>query len=388
MRFSERTGWDRGASELAVAVAAARRAGLALLDLTGSNPTAAGLALESVLEVDGEVGGESLGYDPDPLGMRSAREAVCGYYAGHGAAVEPGQVVLTASTSEAYSHLFRLLCDPGDEVLIAQPSYPLFEYLAELADVRLRRYPLFFDHGWWMDTAELAAQIGPRTRALVVVHPNNPTGHATTAEERETLRGICARHGLALIVDEVFLDYPLALGGRLTSFAAEEAPVLTAVLSGLSKVCALPGVKVGWIAVLGPEAVRQEAMARLEIVADTFLSVNTPAQMRVAGWLERAPAVQGVILERVRENVGIFTECGVELLPVEAGWSAVARLPRTFAARDAATALLERGVLTHPGAFFGMVEAGRVVVSLLTRPEVVRAAAGRMREMGWLDEGV
>ena len=193
-------------------------------------------------------------------------------------------MVLTTSTSEGYGYLFRLLCDAGDEVLVAQPSYPLFDFLADLEDVRLRTYPLFYDHGWWIDFAELERRIGPRTKAIVVVHPNNPTGHATGARERQRLEEICARHGLALIVDEVFLDYPLGEEG-LVSFAVGPHPVLTFCLSGMSKIAGLPQMKVGWIVGLGPEVDRLEAMGRLEVIADTFLSMNAPVQVALPVWL-------------------------------------------------------------------------------------------------------
>ena len=193
--------------------------------------------------------------------------------------------MLTTSTSEGYGYLFRLLCDAGDEVLVAQPSYPLFDFLADLEDVRLKSYPLFYDHGWWIDFAELEKRIGPRTKAVVLVHPNNPTGHATGAGERERLEEICVRHGLALIVDEVFLDYPFEESARLGSFAVGPHPVLTFVLSGMSKIAGLPQMKVGWIAAFGPEGVRREAMERLEVIADTFLSMNAPVQGALPGWL-------------------------------------------------------------------------------------------------------
>ncbi len=196
--------------------------------------------------------------------------------------------MLTTSTSEGYGYLFRLLCDAGDEVLVAQPSYPLFDFLADLEDVKLRPYPLFYDYGWWIDFAELERRIRPRTRAIVVVHPNNPTGHGTKAAEREKLQEICARHGLALIVDEVFLDYSLhrADSEELVSFAVGPHPVLTFVLSGMSKIAGLPQMKAAWIAGLGPETVRREAMGRLEVIADTFLSMNAPVQRALPSWLE------------------------------------------------------------------------------------------------------
>ena len=191
----------------------ARPSGRRLIDLTVSNPTVCGFHYDAEAILAALSDPRALVYDPDPRGMRSAREAVAGYYADHGAVIDPDAVILTTSTSEGYGYLFRLLCDAGDEVLVAQPSYPLFDFLADLEDVRLRPYPLFYDYGWWIDFAELERRIGPRTRAIVLVHPNNPTGHATRAGERRRLEEICARHGLALIVDEVFLDYPMEKGG-------------------------------------------------------------------------------------------------------------------------------------------------------------------------------
>ena len=304
--------------------------------------------------------------------MRSAREAVAGYYrdhgvasgAGLGAGVDPDAVVLTTSTSEGYGYLFRLLCDAGDEVLVAQPSYPLFDFLADLEDVRLRSYPLFYDHGWWIDFAELEKRIGPRTKAVVVVHPNNPTGHATGAAERRRLEEICVRHGLALIVDEVFLDYPLG-EERLMSFAVGPHPALTFCLSGMSKIAGLPQMKVGWIVGLGPEEARRQAMGRLEVIADTFLSMNAPVQMALPGWLAGRKGVQGQILERVRGNLAVAQRSGVEVLRVEAGWSAILRLPQIGEEDVAGMLLREAGVVVHPGSFYGIAESGRVVVSLL-----------------------
>jgi alanine-synthesizing transaminase len=298
--------------------------------------------------------------------MRSARGAVAGYYADHGAAVDPDSVVMTTSTSEGYGYLFRLLCDAGDEVLVAQPSYPLFDFLADLEDVKLRPYPLFYDYGWWINFAELERRIGPRTKAIVVVHPNNPTGHGTKAVERARLEEICARHGLALIVDEVFLDYPIADDGELRSFAVDPHPGLTFVLSGMSKISGLPQMKAGWIVGLGPEAVRREAMGRLEVIADTFLSMNAPVQLALPVWLAGREGIQRQILERVRENYLAAVESGVEVLRLEAGWSAVLRLPQMSSEEEVADRLLrEVDVVVHPGSFYGIAEAGRVVVSLI-----------------------
>ena len=283
-RFSARTGWDVGESGFAAAIREARAAGRRLVDLTVSNPTVCGFEYDAEAILAPLANAGALIYDPDTRGMRSAREAVAGYYGDHGAGVDADAVVLTTSTSEGYGYLFRLLCDAGDEVLVAQPSYPLFDFLADLEDVRLRAYPLFYDNGWWIDFAELEKRIGPKTKAIVVVHPNNPTGHATGAAERERLQEICLRHGLALILDEVFLDYPLG-EERLTSFAVGPHPVLTFCLSGMSKIAGLPQMKVAWILGLGPERVQREAMGRLEVIADTFLSVNAPVQGALPGWL-------------------------------------------------------------------------------------------------------
>ena len=306
-------------------------------------------------------------YDPDPKGMRSAREAVARYYGDHGAEVNPDEVVLTTSTSEGYGYLFRLLCDAGDEVLVAQPSYPLFDFLADLEDVRLKPYPLFYDYGWWIDFAELERRIGAKTKAIVVVHPNNPTGHGTHAGERGQLEEICARHGLALIVDEVFLDYPAeADGAGLTSFAVGPHPVLTFVLSGMSKIAGLPQMKVGWIATFGREAVRLEALGRLEVIADTFLSMNAPVQTALPVWLGGRKSIQGQILERVRGNVEEARASGVEMLVVEAGWSGILRLSHLSGDGDIEVEVLrELGVVVHPGSFYGLGDAGRVVVSLI-----------------------
>jgi alanine-synthesizing transaminase len=358
-----------GESGFATAIREARAAGRRLVDLTVSNPTVCGFEYDAGTILAPLACAGALTYDPDPRGMRSAREAVAGYYGGHGASVDADAVVLTTSTSEGYGYLFRLLCDAGDEVLVAQPSYPLFDFLADLEDVRLRTYPLFYDNGWWIDFAELEKRIGPKTKALVVVHPNNPTGHATGAAERERLQEICLRHGLALIVDEVFLDYPLG-EERLTSFAVGPHPVLTFCLSGMSKIAGLPQMKVGWIAGLGPEGVRREAMARLEVIADTFLSMNAPVQMALPSWLAGRKGIQGQILARVRGNLAaaqrIGVGSGVEVLQVEAGWSAILRMPQMGGDRDVAEMLLrEAGVVVHPGSFYGIAESGRVVVSLL-----------------------
>ncbi len=377
-RFSTRTSWETGESRYASAVRTARASGRRVYDLTVSNPTRCGFEYDAEAVLGPLRDARALVYDPDPRGMESAREAVARYYAGHGARVSADQLVLTTSTSESYSYLFRLLCDAGDEVLVAQPSYPLFNYLADLDDVRLRAYPLFYDHGWWTDFTELERAITPRTRAVIVVHPNNPTGHWTGTGERERLEALCARHGMALIVDEVFLDYSLRESTAARSFACGEHPTPTFVLSGLSKIVGLPQMKAAWIAAFGPVSERAEALGRLEIVADTFLSMNAPVQLAMASWLDGRAAIQAQILERARGNLAMLRRVAAEsagllqVLEVEAGWSAVVGLAGCVGEVQCAERLArERGVIVHPGWFYGMGAERLVVVSLI-------AAAGEM----------
>ncbi len=284
--------------------------------------------------------------------------------------VDPEHIFLTTSTSEAYSYLFRLLCDPGDEVLIAQPSYPLFDFLADLDDVRLVPYPLFYDYGWHLDPAALRERVTPRTRAIVVVHPNNPTGHYTKAAERAVLEEICAEFGLALIVDEVFLDYPQE-GAAEPSFGAGAHPALTFVLSGLSKVAGLPQMKASWIGCFGPEPIVAEALGRLEVVADTFLSMNAPVQGAIPAWLVGRDAIQEQIRLRTRENLKaldfVFPAGGqAGRLVAEAGWYAVLRIPAGVRDEETVFQLLEHhGVAVHSGDFFGFGGSGWLVLSLL-----------------------
>ena len=354
-----------------------RSARAEIFDLTISNPTVCGFTYNPRAVLDPLLDDRSMIYGAEPFGMLSAREAVATYYEEHGASVAPGAIALTTSTSEAYSYIFRLLCDPGDEVLIARPSYPLFDFLADLDDVRLRTYPLFYDYGWWIDFAALESSIGPRTRAIVVVHPNNPTGHATSLSERQQLEDLCVRYELALIVDEVFLDYGLG-GATIPSFATGPHPVLTFCLSGLSKIAGLPQMKVSWITVFGPEPERSGALRRIEVIADTFLSMNAPVQLALPQWLRSSGEIQAQIRNRVRSNLTVLLELGLRVLQVEAGWSAIVCTSPTLADDEPHLALLRQGVVVHPGSFYGMSERNRVVVSLLVPTEQFRAGAMRM----------
>jgi aspartate/methionine/tyrosine aminotransferase len=368
-RFSTRTAWDLSETELTRAVRDRRAAGLPLIDLTASNPTRCGFTYDEAAILAPLARPESLVYDPDPRGMLTAREAVCRYYADHGATLSARNVFLTPSTSEAYSYLFRVLCDPGDEVLIAQPSYPLFDFLAQLENVQLVPYPLFYDHGWHLDAEALRRQITPRTRAIALVHPNNPTGHFTKAAERRELEAICSDHGLALIVDEVFLDYPLVEHPE-PSFACGDHPVLTFILSGLSKIAGLPQMKAAWIASFGPEAVLEPALERIEVVADTFLSMNAPVQVALPDWLESRRTIQQQIQERLRRNLAALHRelagSAISPLDVEGGWYGTLRVP-AIEPDEALTIRLVRdfGVEVHAGYFFGFADSGWLVLSLL-----------------------
>jgi aspartate/methionine/tyrosine aminotransferase len=352
-----------------------------VLDLTTSNPTACGFVYESEALLSPLAAPAALEYEPNAFGLERARVAVAQYYRDHGAQVPVEHICLTTSTSEAYSYLFRLLCDPGDEVLIARPSYPLFDFIARLDSVVLREYPLRYDpgasassaHAWMIDFEALQTAINERTRAIVVVHPNNPTGNYASDMEREELERLCVRHGIALIVDEVFLDYPIHADAKSRSFASGNGPVLCFVLSGLSKVCALPQMKLSWIAARGPAAMLSDALARLEVVADTFLSVNAPTQAALPSWLSARTGLQDQIHHRVRRNLAALDArlrgTHADRLALEAGWTAVLRVPREVEGLPFAEAALDCGVLVQPGEFYGLPE-GRAVVSLLSLPGV------------------
>jgi aspartate/methionine/tyrosine aminotransferase len=365
MFFSKRTEWDTEESELARAHRLRVEAGLPIADLTASNPTRCGFEYDGAL-LAALADPRALDYDPQPKGLLAAREAVCGYYASHGIALDPEQIVLTTSTSEAYSYLFRLLCDQGSEIVVPQPGYPLFDFLAALDDVRLKAAPLVYDYGWQIDPEGFRRAITAQTRAIVLVHPNNPTGHFTKPWEAAELAKICREHDLSLIVDEVFLDY--GFEGRPASFAAGLEGVPVYVVSGLSKIAGLPQMKAAWIVATGPQ--RQEALERLEVVADTFLSMNAPVQWAMEKWLEGREGIQGQIRMRVATNLGeldrqLSALPAVERLIVEGGWYAVLRIPALHRDQWTILELLKQGVWVQPGYLFGMAESGWLVVSLL-----------------------
>ena len=365
MRFSRRTDWNTEESELAGARRLRAQAGLPIADLTASNPTRCGFDYDRDL-LAALSNSEALDYDPQPRGSLRGREAVGAYYAEHGASVGPEQIVLTTSTSEAYSYLFRLLCDPRSEILAPQPGYPLFDFLAVLDDVRLKAAPLIYDQGWQIDPEGFRGAITAETRAILVVHPNNPTGHFTKPWEAEELARLCREFDLSLIVDEVFLDYGFCGSGRSFALGLDGVPVF--VVSGLSKIAGLPQMKVAWIVATGPA--KGPALDRLEVIADTFLSMNAPVQCALPKWLEGRAAIQEQIRARVTTNLAELDRQldrmpMIGRLEVEGGWYAVLRIPALRPDEETALALLERGVWVYPGYFFGMSESGWLVVSLL-----------------------
>jgi alanine-synthesizing transaminase len=368
--FASRTNWNLTENRLTQAIAEHRRAGRALIDLTLSNPTEAGFSYDATAILSALQNPNSLHYEPAPQGLLSAREAVANYYAEKKAAVSPTELFLTTSTSEAYSYLFRLLCNPGDEVLIPSPSYPLFDFLADLNDVALVRYPLVYDHGWQIDFASLERAITPRTRAAIVVHPNNPTGNYAKASEQSQLAALCAKNNLAIISDEVFLDFSLE-GTTATTFAAQNS-ALTFSLSGLSKLCGLPQMKSAWIALSGPENLKQDARRRLEVIADSYLSMNAPVQHSLPALLQTRTQFRAQLIAHAHANLVAFddmlaAQSSCSRLVCEAGWNAVLRVPATSSDEDLALDFLQhQGVLVHPGHFYDFPQDGYLVLSLIT----------------------
>jgi aspartate/methionine/tyrosine aminotransferase len=388
--FSDRTNWKLTRNRLTEALEEVRASGARVLDLTLSNPTRAGLVYDEPRILQSLASPQAMDYDPQPKGLPSAREAVAAYYrTAHGIQdFDPERLILTTSTSEGYSFVFRLLCNPGDELLVPKPSYPLFEFLADLQDVRLVPYPLIYDHGWQMDFPSLEKVVTKRTRGVVVVHPNNPTGSYVHAHEQESLNSFCHEHGLAIIADEVFLDY--AHSGTPERSFAENQDVLTFTLSGVSKISALPQMKVAWLATSGPSAEVESAQARLEVISDTYLSMNAPIQWALPALLGQRASIQQQLLNRVRDNLAkldrqLAGQQACQRLSVEAGWYAILRVPVTQTDEEWAVDLLRRkSVLVHPGHFYDFPSDGYLVLSLIAQPAEFAEAVQRLLAMAHL----
>jgi len=385
--FSARTAWDRTQNLLALRREMLRQRGADVVDLTVPSAARAGLAHPEPVVREALLAAPLAGYSPEPLGLPLAREAAAAELSLRGARVAPGQLALTASTSEAYARLLELLADPGDNVLVPQPSYPLLAYLADGASVALRPYPLELEAGFALDVGALETLADEDTRAVVVVSPANPTGQVLGAEERRSLDALCARRDWALVVDEVFAHF--VRGGRTPSTAAAfEGEALTFVLDGLSKSVGLPQLKCAWMAVGGSTPLRDEALGRLEVLLDGFLSVGEPVQRALPRLLALGPPWRRRVLARLEDNRRTLSGARAErapwsVLPSAAGWSAVVRLPATVDETAVCLELLEAGVQVHPGHFYDFPRGRFLVLSLLPEPE--RFAAGVERLAGCLD---
>jgi alanine-synthesizing transaminase len=382
--FSQRTNWRLTPNAFTRAIEEARASGREIFDLTVSNPTEAGIRPAPEIVLAALANPDAMRYDPQPRGLLEARQAVCRYYreAHEIFDLDPERLLLTTSTSEAYSYVFRLLCNPDEEILVPKPSYPLFEFLADLADVKLVPYPLLYDHGWQIDFDSLYKAATPQSRAVILVHPNNPTGSYVSVAETSALNAFCRDYALALIVDEVFLDY--AHDGAPRNSFVTNADALTFTLSGVSKISALPQMKFAWVAASGPNAAVTEAGARLEIIADTYLSMNTPVQLAAPVLLDQRKQIQPILVDRLRVNLAEFDgqlpgSPSCARLQVEGGWYAVLRVPALGTDEDLAIDLLRKvGVIVHPGHFYDFAGEGHLVLSLITDPAAFREGVARL----------
>jgi alanine-synthesizing transaminase len=371
MFFSRRTSWTTEPNPLSRLIAMARHEDARFCDLTVSNPTRCGFQYLSreILSPFAEAG--NLQYDPDPYGLTQAREAVSGYYASKGITIPTSRIFITAGTSEAYSFIFRLIFEPGDALLAPQPSYPLLDYLAVLNDVRLERYRLEPSRNWEINLKGHYELKDMEAKALLVVNPNNPTGNFVHAPELAEINLFCKKRGMAVIADEVFLDYQMETGAAAPVSCALNRHNLAFTLSGVSKILGLPQMKLSWIVVSGPEPIAEEASKRLEVISDTFLSASTPAQRALPQWFSLQPVIQKEILERLRKNAQFLKQKfggggPVRLFPVQGGWHAVLQLPSEQSDEDWACLLMKKDqVLTHPGYLFDFQDGSYIVVSLL-----------------------
>jgi alanine-synthesizing transaminase len=369
--FSQRTDWKLTPNKYTRALEEMRSSGKPLIDLTISDPTECELDYDPTTILQAFQNPRSLAYEPEAKGLLQAREEVALYYKEeHGETIETGALLLTTSTSEAYSHVFRLLCDPGDEVLVPKPSYPLFDFLADLQDVRLVPYFLQHAHGWFIDFDSLRRAVTTRTRAVLLVHPNNPTGSYVKGEEASQLNALCRERNLALIVDEVFLDYSVTVGRRKSFVGNTDA--LTFTLSGLSKTAALPQMKVAWMTTTGPEWLTRPALERLEVIADTYLSLSSPVQWAFPGLFAQRRSLRPQLLHRIQENWSCLKSTlsgkhGYELLDTEGGWYAVLRIAGDTSDEDLAIEIMQKaGVVVHPGHFYDFPHGEYLVLSLIT----------------------
>jgi aspartate/methionine/tyrosine aminotransferase len=380
--FSTRLPANLAPNALAVAIAAKRRSGASIVDLTESNPTRAGFIYPADL-LQPLADPRALEYDPQPLGLWAARAAVAADFRRRGTVISADRVALTSSTSEAYALLFKLLCDAGDNVLVPHPSYPLFEHLTAFESVAAIPYALEYHGAWRIDVDSIRRAATDRTRALLIVSPNNPTGSFVHRDDLAAINDMAMQHGWAIIGDEVFADYPLDAAPD-AAHVLSSAQAVTFSLGGLSKSAGLPQVKLGWIGIGGPSDQVDATLAAYEIIADTYLSVSTPVQAAAADLIERGAGIRAQIQERVRRNLQSLRSAvaafpAVEVLPVQGGWSAVLKVPRLRSEEALALDLLERDhVLVHPGYFFDFAAEAYLVLSLLLDQPRFNHAVGRV----------
>jgi aspartate/methionine/tyrosine aminotransferase len=382
--FSSRLHWDVELNRLSRLAQAKRESGTAVLDLTESNPTQAGFSYPADLITSAFDDPGILTYAPAPAGAISARKAVAEHYASRAHAVSADRILLTASTSESYSWLFKLLANPGDEILVPRPSYPLFDFLAALESVRVVHYPLAYHHGWAVDLDALCQAVSPRTRAIVAINPNNPTGSFLKKAELERLVELAAARELAIISDEVFADYFFERDPDRVSTLLDVSEALTFCLSGLSKVAGLPQMKLGWIVAGGPSDLRSRAVQRLELIADTYLSVGTPVQSALARLLDAGAALREQIMDRLRENMAFLKAAMIKapatrVLEVEGGWYATLHVPRTRSEEEWCLEILDQeNVIVQPGFFYDFESEAFLVISLLTQSAIFHDGVARL----------
>ena len=385
MKFSQRTDWPTAANPLSRRIEEKKKGGASFIDLTESNPTrcAFNFLEKSWLEPFGD--SQNLSYAPGAHGLWEARQAVCAYYAEKKISVSPEQVFLTAGTSEAYSFILRLLCDARDRVAIPHPSYPLLDYLAALADVDTSRYFLSYEkHVWRISAENLGTAFIEKPKAWILVNPNNPTGNFVKPGELGLVNEMCRKSGAAIISDEVFLDFAFDPKSARPMSLAQNAEALTFTLSGISKILALPQMKLSWIVVSGPPELRKKAIERLEIIADTYLSVNTPSQRALSRWLDGRETVRHEIRDRLVSNYGTLTRKfqnrqGVQVLSNEGGWYSVLEVQSGKSDEALALVLLEKqNLITHPGYFFDFGEGDFLVLSLLLPSKIFQEGVDRL----------
>ena len=383
-KYSQRLPWTTPTNPFSKLLAAKLVDGSPLLDLTISNPSRIDLQYphQEIATAYGTI--RDFTYRPEPFGSFEARGAIVRYYESRGVQIHSKQVALTASTSEAYSLLFKLLCDPGDEILVPTPSYPLFDYLAALETVRVVPYRLFYDGRWSIDFDRLKTKLTPRTRAIVVVNPNNPTGSYLQRAEANSLLTLASRHHLPIISDEVFMDYSFGDPSSRPSTFAEFNSVLSFSLNGLSKTAGMPQLKLGWIVTNGPAHEQETALNRLEILLDTYLSVSNPVQQLLPRLMELGASIRNQLKARVTSNfeVGCTTlkDTTANFLYTEGGWSALIRLPRRLSEEEWITRLLlDHAMVVQPGYFFDISPEAHIVVSLIAKPGDFRSGLERLR---------